>query len=171
MFGRLPVDHQLHRVFGRLIVGHRIAPDTIGSQSRSQSVVAYRAARHSVQPYLKVSGGAPMRNAPSVQVTEAVGRAKAQRSRHKHRTPVRLLCGLPRCATKPECGCVPYSRSSFSIGMRYLTSARPTRHCSRPLRARDRSVFEVIRCSALAAPECQTVGPCYTVPILWLRGV
>ena len=35
--------------------------------------------------------------------------------------------------------------------------AGPTRHCSRPLRARDRSLFDVILCSALAAAECHSV--------------
>ena len=80
------------------------------AEAPSRTSVAYRAARQNARSRPTVSGGVPTRNVPSVSATIAVSIPRAQRSGHKHRSPARLLCDPPRCATTPE-GCpVPYSR-------------------------------------------------------------
>jgi hypothetical protein len=93
-----------------------------------------------------------------VPPNEAVSRAKAQRSGHKHRSPFRLLCGPPRCATKPERGSVPYSMRFLPIGMPY-SNQRPAQHGIAADRFA-RAIVGILKAapSALAAPECQPVG-------------
>jgi hypothetical protein len=84
-----------------------------------------------------VPGGAPRRSRiptgqwrradaerARVPPNEALNRTKAQRSGHKHRSRVRLLCGPPRCATKPERGSVPHSMRFLPIGMPYSNQRR-----------------------------------------------
>ena len=63
----------------------------------------------------------------------------------------------PRRATAPKRRCVPYSRCFVDWKAVSYAYTRPTWHCSRPLRARDRWYFEA-SASALAAAECQAVG-------------
>jgi len=124
-----------------------------------QRAVAYRAAGQGAAPHSGVGGGAPTRNASSVLAKEAICIPKAQRSGHKHRSRVRLLCDPPRCATRPERGSVPESKPYLLIGMPYLAQ-RPAQHGI----AADRCAREIVGIlmaapGALAAAECQTVGP------------
>ena len=84
-----------------------------------------------------------MRNAPLVPANKAVSISKAQRSGHNHRCAHAPALYPPRCATKNDRGSVRYGLPFVSIGKPYSTErARPTRHCSRPLRAQDRPFFE-----------------------------
>ena len=76
-----------------------------------------------------------MRNAPCVPASEAVSRATARRSGRKHRCEHSPALRSPRRAPKPERGSMPESCCFGHWNAVSYQSTRPTRRCSRPLRA------------------------------------
>jgi len=105
-----------------------------------------------------------LRNAPSVPANKAVRGARAQRSGHKHRCEHSPALCPPRCAAIPRTWYRAREAAVFT-DWNAVFNPRPAQHGI----AADRFAREIVRfwklfSSALAAAECQAVGPQSSTP-------
>ena len=130
----VPISYTV--AFGQLIRGH----DKRGANERGRSRSAPRA--RPVRSTQRLVTARRRETLPCCQPKKSFSVPKAQRRGRTHRSPrrVRLLCGPPRCATRPERGTLPES-SSFSRLERGSTPARPPNPALQPTASRARSLL------------------------------